>query len=252
MGALGIGFNWLVGSDSRPFIYSYPIYWCLAVYSLLVQFIVFIPSALLQTEIFFDSTTGFTILSMTAIATFTNNNMNTRQYISTLLIGAWAFRLVVFLVTRMVLRKRDSRFDELKKSPLPFFMLWYFQGVCLMLSLSPLLVIITNESSAMINDSINSWEVIGIAIWAMGMIVEAVADHQKLKFSQNIKNKGKFIDCGLWSLSRHPNYVGEIVIWVGATIFAFPSLSGWQTLSLISPVLSYFVLMYASGVNYLE
>ena len=65
-------------------------------------------------------------------------------------------------------------------------------------------------------------------------------------------NKGKFIKSGLWAWSRHPNYFGEIVLWLGIAIIAFPVLRGWQYLTLISPVFITILLTRISGVPLLE
>ena len=56
-----------------------------------------------------------------------------------------------------------------------------------------------------------------------GFIIEIVADYQKTLFRNNIVNKNKFITSGLWSYSRHPNYLGEILFWSGGLIFALGS-----------------------------
>jgi steroid 5-alpha reductase family enzyme len=84
------------------------------------------------------------------------------------------------------------------------------------------------------------------------MAIEVTADNQKSAFNDNPANRDKFISTGIWSYSRHPNYVGEIVLWLGATIFAVPSLAGGQLISLICPVFVYLLLSKLSGVPLLE
>ena len=79
-----------------------------------------------------------------------------------------------------------------------------------------------------------------------------VADIQKTKFRKNPKNKNNFITTGLWAYSRHPNYLGEISIWTGISIISFSSLSNLQYVTLISPIFTYVLLVYVSGVNLLE
>ena len=93
---------------------------------------------------------------------------------------------------------------------------------------------------------------LGLIIWVMGFSVEVVADNQKTKFRSDPKNKDKFITTGLWSLSRHPNYVGEIMLWIGISIMALPVLTGYQYGSLISPLFSFLLIYYVSGVRMLE
>ena len=79
---------------------------------------------------------------------------------------------------------------------------------------------------------------------------EAIADYQKRKF--RAENQKKFIQTGLWSLSRHPNYFGEIVLWFGIAVMAFPVFTGWQFVSLVSPVFVFLLLTRVSGIPILE
>jgi steroid 5-alpha reductase family enzyme len=99
---------------------------------------------------------------------------------------------------------------------------------------------------------LNTLELFGLLVWAVGLIVEIISDSQKSNFNSNPANKDKFISVGLWSYSRHPNYVGEIVLWLGATVFAVSSLRGGQYLTLICPIFVYLLLSRLSGVPLLE
>ena len=94
--------------------------------------------------------------------------------------------------------------------------------------------------------------IVGLLIWVFGFAIEVIADLQKNRFNANPDNKGKFIQTGLWSRSRHPNYFGEIVLWVGVTVIALPVLRGWQWVTLISPVFVTLLLTRISGVPLLE
>ena len=89
-------------------------------------------------------------------------------------------------------------------------------------------------------------------LWAFGFAIEVVADAQKNRFNANPEIKGKFISTGLWSRSRHPNYFGEIVLWVGVTIIALPVLQGWQWIAIISPIFVTLLLTRVSGIPLLE
>ncbi|MEM9656608.1 MAG: DUF1295 domain-containing protein, partial [Actinomycetota bacterium] len=81
---------------------------------------------------------------------------------------------------------------------------------------------------------------------------EVVADRQKSTWRADPANAGTFITGGLWSWSRHPNYFGEFLLWVGIAIIAIPVLQGWQYLTLLSPVFVYVLLNRISGVPLLE
>ena len=88
--------------------------------------------------------------------------------------------------------------------------------------------------------------------WLAGFLFEAVADWQKSRFRARPENEDRFIQSGLWAWSRHPNYFGEILLWLGIAIIALPVLKGWQHLTLISPLFVYLLLTRISGVNMLE
>ena len=94
--------------------------------------------------------------------------------------------------------------------------------------------------------------ILGSALWAFGFVFEIISDQQKKTFKLNKLNKDKFINTGLWSISRHPNYFGEITLWLGISIISFPILMGWQFVTLISPLFVYLLLTRVSGINMLE
>jgi steroid 5-alpha reductase family enzyme len=99
---------------------------------------------------------------------------------------------------------------------------------------------------------LDGFAILGFLVWAFGFAFEVVADSQKSCFNADPANKGKFIQTGLWSRSRHPNYFGEIVLWVGIAIIAIPVLQGWQWIAMISPLFVTLLLTRVSGVPLLE
>jgi steroid 5-alpha reductase family enzyme len=93
---------------------------------------------------------------------------------------------------------------------------------------------------------------VGFLIWAFGFAIETIADVQKNRFRADPLNREEFIRTGLWARSRHPNYFGEIVLWIGVAIIAIPVLRGWQWVTLISPVFVALLLTRISGIPLLE
>ena len=93
---------------------------------------------------------------------------------------------------------------------------------------------------------------VGFLVWSLGFAIEVIADRQKSRFRADPRNVSKFINVGLWSWSRHPNYFGEIVLWIGVAFIALPTLNGWQLLTLISPILVIILLTQVSGIPLLE
>ncbi len=89
--------------------------------------------------------------------------------------------------------------------------------------------------------------------WTVGLIIETIADVQKIQFKNNPANKGKWIESGIWRYSRHPNYFGEIVVWIGVYIVAATSLPFVQAaIGLISPLFIIVLLLFVSGIPILE
>jgi steroid 5-alpha reductase family enzyme len=91
----------------------------------------------------------------------------------------------------------------------------------------------------------------GLLIWILGFIIEVVSDSQKSKF--NKKNKGKFINIGLWKYIRHPNYLGEIIIWFGIFVISISYINSiFTSLSILSPIFVFVLLRFLTGVPQLE
>ena len=120
--------------------------------------------------------------------------------------------------------------------------------MCVFLSLASGLAAMTSQNKI----EADTFLLVGTLIWILGFSIEVIADNQKSKFRSNPDNKDKFITTGIWSWSRHPNYFGEILLWIGITVIAFPVLQGWQFITLISPIFIIILLTQISGVRLLE
>lgn len=214
----------------------------------LIQWLVFIPSYVRQTEKFFDLTGSLTYISVITLALLLSKEVDFRAILLWALVVIWASRLGTFLFRRIRREGKDDRFDELKPSFLRFLNVWTVQGLWVTFTMATALVAITTTRRI----EFDIFAIIGLLIWIFGFTMEAVADLQKGRFNANPDNKGKFIHTGLWSRSRHPNYFGEIVIWVGVAVIALPVLQGWQWVALISPLFVTLLLTKVSGVPLLE
>ncbi|MFW9851974.1 MAG: DUF1295 domain-containing protein [Candidatus Thorarchaeota archaeon] len=217
-----------------------------------IQWLVFIPSYFLKTEKFFDLTGAVTYITVIIIAVFSRSVFNVRSIILMVLVILWASRLGFFLFRRVLKVGEDKRFEEIKKSFLRFLMTWTLQGIWISFTISAALAAVTIPEP--IQYGAYDWVllIIGGLIWLIGFSFEAIADYQKNKFRAVPENKGKFITSGLWSISRHPNYFGEIVIWIGVALIALPTLATWRFITLISPIYIALQLTLISGVSMLE
>lgn len=216
-----------------------------------IQVLVFLPSFWAQTEHFYDLTGGITYLTTMSYMVYRHQQLfgewDLRSIVLTALIGIWAIRLSSFLFTRVKRVGKDGRFDSLKTSFTRFLLTWMLQGLWVFMCTYPALIALASPGSTE-----TTFLLIGFALWALGWVYEVIADRQKTAFNKDPKNAGKFINVGVWKQSRHPNYVGEWVLWTGITVIALPVYEGWQWLAFITPVFVYWLLNEVSGVNLLE
>jgi steroid 5-alpha reductase family enzyme len=220
-------------------------------YAFIIQWILFVPAYLFKTEKFYDLSGSFTyvfVVSYILYSQFTESGLNVGNIIIGSCIIIWAVRLGTFLFFRIKKAGKDKRFDEIKTSASRFFMTWTLQGMWVSICSACALAAISSANGVEINMLFYT----GLVCFLIGFIIEIIADNQKTKFREYPKNKDNFISSGLWAYSRHPNYLGEIVLWLGVSIMAVSSLSGPQYITLISPVFTYVLLVYVSGVRILE
>ena len=238
----------LAGSQGGALVAGIPVFGLSVGLAFLIQWLVFIPSYWYQTEKFFDLTGSLTYISITIMAVLVSPVVGGRSLLLASLVIIWAVRLGSFLFGRIQKAGKDDRFDELKPSFFRFLNVWTIQGLWVTFTAAAALVAITSSSRT----ELDVFAIVGFLVWVLGFAIEVIADSQKSRFSADPANKGKFIQTGLWSRSRHPNYFGEILLWVGIAIIALPVLQGWQWVAMISPLFVTLLLTRVSGVPLLE
>ena len=236
------------GSQGSSQVRGIPVFALLVGLAFLIQWLVFIPAYLRQTEKFFDLTGSLTYISITSIALLLSAALDARAILVGVLVVIWAIRLGTFLFGRIRKAGKDDRFDEIKPDFFRFLNVWTIQGLWVTFTAAAALVTITSAN----RKELDLFAVVGLLLWLIGFTVEVTADAQKSRFNADPKNKGKFINIGLWSRSRHPNYFGEIVLWLGIAVIALPVLQGWQWIALISPLFVTLLLTRVSGIPLLE
>ena len=222
------------------------LYQCMLL-SFFIHFLMFIPSNFLRTEKYYDITGTISFIAVILYA-YSSNNETIRSNILFYIILVWTLRLGFFLFYRILKTGEDKRFEELKKRTTSFMVPWTLSAMWVFITASPALIAIEHPWEI----GVDSFLIIGFILWLFGFIFENLSDYQKIKFNDDKTNKDKFIDKGLWSISRHPNYFGEIILWLGVSIICFPALSGYQYITLFSSVFVYLLLTRVSGINLLE
>ncbi len=210
--AVGAAVAFAGGQDS-VYWHGWPLFVCCAFVAYAVQWLVFVPSFLAHTEHFFDLTGSLTYLTVIALALWAGTG-DDRAGVIALLVAVWAVRLGSFLFSRVRREGADGRFDELKYSFPRFLMTWTIQGLWVLLTLAAGLAAMTATQSVPMGAL--AW--VGVGLWFAGFAIEAAADAQKRAFKRDLRNQGRFITTGLWAWSRHPNYFGEITLWLGVCV----------------------------------
>ena len=217
--------------------------------AVLIQFIIFLPSFLFQTEKFYDLTGSLTYISVTSIAYFSLENPSTIDTILYLYVIVWAGRLGIFLFRRINKDGKDERFDKAKKKFFWFLQYWMGQAAWVVFTAGASILAILSPVKA----ELEVIAFIGIFLWWSGFLIEVISDYQKRKFRETSDPKTEFISSGLWARSRHPNYFGEITLWIGMAVISLSSLSGIEYVTaIVSPVFVYLLLRKAEGVPMLE
>jgi steroid 5-alpha reductase family enzyme len=221
------------------------IVWSLII-SIGLNVLLFIPAYRFQTDKLTDLSYSVTFI-VVALVAFSQSTRDAGHLLALFMVLLWAFRLGGFLFIRINKLKKDSRFDEMRSKPWSFFRFWLFQGITVFVVLAAVLAYF---NSPITNNNFLSY--LGWWIFGVGLALEAAADWQKYRFNQKT-DKSIWIDTGFWRISRHPNYLGEIMVWSGMYIFCFSSIS-WlgRGLGLASPVYISVILLFFSGIPLLE
>lgn len=245
--ALGLGFAW-AGGDSGSTVGGVSVFALCVAIAFLAQWLAFVPAFFGQTEKYFDLMGGLTYILTSVVAFSLSGTADARTSVLLFMVLVWSSRLALFLYRRIHRAGKDGRFDALKTSFWRFFGAWTLQGLWVTFTSAAAWAAMTSSNKV----SVDAWLLVGSLVWLVGFGIEATADWQKKRFAEEPQNKGKFIREGLWAYSRHPNYLGEIVLWTGVAIVAIPVLEGWQWIALSSPVLVAILLIRVSGIPMLE
>lgn len=247
--ALGTGAGLAVaGGSAGAALGGIPLFALAVAAAFLIQVVAYVPAVLLRTEKSFDLTGGLTFAVVAVGLLAAVAPAAARAWVLVAMIVVWGVRLSGFLFVRVHAQGSDGRFDDIKVHPLAFLRVWIIQGLWVAVTSSAAWVGITAIDAA----GFDAWVVVGAVVWLGGLVLEIVADAQKAAFRRDPGNTGRFIDSGVWAWSRHPNYLGEILVWIGVAIVALPVAVGWQWVTLLSPVFVVLLLTRVSGIPLLE
>ena len=241
------------GSVGSLVLNGYPLFILCACIPFIIHWIVFIPSMIKQTEHYFDLMGSISYVMTCVVSLYLvalSTDLSLRSIIIASLITIWAIRLGSFLFLRVKREGRDNRFNVMKTKFWWFLFTWTLGGLWVFVTMCAGLAAITSGKNVDLFS--HPLDIIGLSLWLIGFVTEVIADNQKSRFRSNPDNANNFINEGLWKRSRHPNYFGEITLWLGITLMALPVLVGLQLITLISPIFVYILLTKISGVSMQE
>lgn len=212
--------------------------------STVTQILFFVFAYVNKTDKLTDLAYGLTFVILVLVLSYISNNYSVISVVLALLVIIWGLRLAAYLFIRIMKIKKDKRFDGIRENLVKFGTFWFFQGITIPIILVPTTIILAKENNFIYVS------LIGVFISLFGIIFESVADYQKFVFKNNHKNK--WTNVGLWKHSRHPNYFGEMLMWLGIYLAALPYLEGFEYASVVSPLYIIFLLLFVTGVPTLE
>ncbi len=217
-------------------------------YVLVIHWIAFMPALFFKTEKFYDLT-GSICYAFSAIFVYVQTygiSFSLSLFIS-LAVLVWTLRLGGFLLIRVLDAGEDKRFRKIKTNPTQFFMTFNLSALWVVICSLCALTAVSNGVF-----EVSPIFYLGLLVFIVGFLIEVIADNQKTSFRAIPENRNSFITTGLWSVSRHPNYFGEVTLWAGIAIMSVPYLQGIQYWTLISPIFSFVLIYFVSGVRMLE
>jgi steroid 5-alpha reductase family enzyme len=215
--------------------------------SVLINGLLFVVAFRYKTDRLTDISYALSFIALALYALYTGS-LTPARFVLYAMIFMWAARLGGFLLFRIWRTGVDHRFDGIRESFWKFSKFWLAQAV------SVWVILLSSLLAFAAPNLMFTWlSVLGAAVWGLGWLIETVADAQKYRFTTNPANKDKWIATGIWKYSRHPNYFGEMLVWIGLYIMVLPVLSGWSVVvALASPLFIVCLLLFVSGIPPLE
>lgn len=198
-----------------------------------------------------DVAWGLGFIVAAAVSLLAGNTFSARALLISLLVLIWGVRLALHIHSRNRGKGEDQRYKKWREEwgrwfvLRSFFQVFVLQGVLLVLVAAPVIFI-----NAAPPHPLTWYDAIGIVIWCVGFLFEAIGDLQLRRFLSDPAHRGQLMTRGLWKFSRHPNYFGEVTLWWGLWLLALPVPGGWLTV--VGPVTITFLILKVSGIPMLE
>lgn len=214
--------------------------------SLAIQAVLFAFAATLKTDKVTDLSYGLTFVLIALWLPWQTATMTMPALVVSGMVVLWGVRLAGYLFYRILTIGRDARFDGIREHFWPFFKFWFGQGVAVWVIMLPV-------TAWYFSPGPWHWGMaIGAVVWAVGLVIETIADAQKFAAKRRPGGSQRWMDSGLWAYARYPNYFGEMLCWWGVFLFVAGDLSGAAWLTILGPISITYILLKVTGIPTLE
>ena len=197
-----------------------------------------------------DVAWGLGFIAVATVAAILGDGDASRRWLLLALVAIWGLRLSSYIYRRSAGKGEDPRYADLLRDATVGQVVgkvFLLQGFATWFISLPL------QLSAVTGATPRRWlsvTLAGVLVWLVGVVFEAVGDHQLRVFKSDPRNRGVVMDRGLWAWTRHPNYFGDACVWWGLWLI---TITGWWSLAtVLSPLLMTYFLVYASGARLTE
>lgn len=162
------------------------------------------------------------------------------------LILIWGFRLTVhWAFTFKNLNTQDWRYDQYKENSPKIWFITNLMGIHLFPTVMVYLVTIPAYLFLIHFAKMNIGILAGACLSLFAITIQAVSDRQMMRFRNQPANRGRVDQTGLWKFIRHPNYLGEILMWWGVYVMLLFSAPGFW-LAIIGAIANTLMFIFVS------
>ena len=171
-----------------------------------------------------------------------------RALLVAVLVTAWGIRLSAHILRRNWGRGEDYRYRAWREQAgstwwwRSYVKVFLFQGGVMWLVAAPVVAVLSRSRQP----ALGWFDMLAVAVWAVGFGIETLGDMQQARFRANPENTGRLMTGGVWRYTRHPDHFGDSTVWWGHYLVAAASGAWW---SVFSPVLMTYLLRRVSGAR---